>query len=587
MTDYRKSPPSRFAPLTDRPTLLKAEIEKMVHEVGEQPNCEMKRSCSLTVLAEKIEFVKDIQSIATSRIEAEKYLVVGADDGEHKFYSVLNIKEFDDAPIRQILEKYLAPIPEFQIFRMTSSDGHPFVLFVIPKQKIRRILARETVVDTTGKNSRLLIREGDLWTKGSSTGKRLATPEDWDEIYEDKIEYETELRTRQRVDHALEQALVREKVKSSGTGFLPSYANDDEFLALMEGLCGAKDLGRFNVLLERLRDDLIESWGIVEPDKDEFGSVSSASLFDVVNKFRDHVQNVFRPALRTLTLAGILTIKNSGPTTFLDSVVDLFEEVFNVSHKLFETLPTIRTQPGQAASEHLSFTVPALESMTAIEIIGAYMAKRNRYEYLRSLFRASGTAQMGHPSRLGEKSLLVFWPLRRNQGEPIEVRNRDGQIEYSASRVEKDPLLHKLFGSTSKPYFCQYELCIEFNSWMGTGGDDTKASRAYLAKTQPGVSFTYYPSLIGYPLDYIGALALNIYTEIETGKFDLLNRVLFDPSLIAFLKTPGSNLKFARMLAALVDDRLQLSLQLFHFPPSLDWPKPLHDAMALARQKQQ
>jgi hypothetical protein len=31
---------------------------------------------------------------------------------------------------------------------------------------------------------KLLLKEGDLWTKGASAGKRLARAEDWDVVYE-------------------------------------------------------------------------------------------------------------------------------------------------------------------------------------------------------------------------------------------------------------------------------------------------------------------------------------------------------------------------------------------------------------------
>src|SRR5580704_17833011 len=106
--------------LAERAREYQEEIEKIVREVGEHPLCEMKRSCSLGNLAEKIEFVKDIQSIATSRIEDEKFLVIGADAANKQFHAVQNLSEFDEAPVRQILDKYLSPIPEFELFQLAS-----------------------------------------------------------------------------------------------------------------------------------------------------------------------------------------------------------------------------------------------------------------------------------------------------------------------------------------------------------------------------------------------------------------------------------------------------------------------------------
>src|ERR1700694_5097036 len=173
--------------LPERASVYKREVEKVVREVGEHPLYELKRSCSFRNLAEKIEFVKDIQSIAPAPIQPEKFLVVGADAATKTFHAVQNLNEFDEAAVRQLLDRYLSPVPDFELFQMTSSDGCPFVLFVIPKQKSRRILAKVTVEDSINSKPRVLLREGDLWTKGASTGKRLAKPEDWGEIYEGGI----------------------------------------------------------------------------------------------------------------------------------------------------------------------------------------------------------------------------------------------------------------------------------------------------------------------------------------------------------------------------------------------------------------
>jgi hypothetical protein len=118
-----KEPPS----LPDRAARYREEVERVVREVGEHPLYELKRSCSFSLLKERIEFVKDIQSIASSRIEMEKFLVIGADDDSHSFHSVRNLNDFDDSTVRQLLEKYLSPIPEFEVFQLTSSDGCPFM----------------------------------------------------------------------------------------------------------------------------------------------------------------------------------------------------------------------------------------------------------------------------------------------------------------------------------------------------------------------------------------------------------------------------------------------------------------------------
>ena len=428
--------------LPDRAARYRQEVEKVVREVGEHPLYELKRSCSLKVLRERIEFVKDIQSIATSHVETEKFLVVGADAGSKSFVPVQNLNQFDEAALRQLLEKHLSPVPEFELFQMTSSDGYPFVLLVVPKQKTRRILAKVTVEDSSDLKPRILIREGDLWTKGSSTGKRLAKPDDWDEVYEETIESEAERRTRQRTAHALDLAIAREKLRPvAGASALPSYFTDEEFQALMEDLCSTQNEAKFKVLLERLRDDLVEGWHNIGAYEGPPASVANPadSISLSKEKIQEHVKNVFRPAMHWLTVAGMYVVKNSGPVPFLNAVADLLKEVFETSRRL---VPLSVFAPYGAtvgsAEDHVSHTVPALESLTSLHLIGAYVAKRSRLEYLASLLRPDVYRAALSTAGQGEKLPMAFWPLGMGQGEPDEIQLRAGRINFCLARVKTD-----------------------------------------------------------------------------------------------------------------------------------------------------
>jgi hypothetical protein len=575
--------------LTERTTGYKQEAEKVVREVGEHPLYELKRSCSFRNLAEKIEFVKDIQSIATSRIQTEKFLVIGADAATKTFHAVQNLNEFDEASIRQLLDRYLSPVPEFELFQMTSSDGCPFVFFVIPKQKRRRILAKVTVEDSTDSKPKVLLREGDLWTKGASTGKRLAKPEDWDEIYEEVIETETERRTRQRTAHALEMATAREKVRPSyGQSSLPSFFTDEEFQALMEDLCSAQDGARFNVLVERLRDDLVEGWHAIGAYEESPAVLLNPieSIPRLRERIREHIKNVFRPAMHWLTLVGIYVVKNSGPIVFLDAVADSLKEVFDTSHQLLmarSLTPYGATSP--TTDEHMSHTVPALESLVSLYLIGAYLTRRSRFQYLRSLFR-SDVYRAGH--RTGEqekKTLMVFWPLGQGCGEPDELRYRAGRINYCAKRIAADSSYLRLFGSVTAATgaLCQYELCVELNSHVATPSDDTQESSAYVAKMYPGMDFYFWPSLIAFPLGHIHGLALTLFSEIKKAKSELLKLILFDPALAGFFTRPGADMVFARFLGGLASDQAHLYMETGRFPPMQFWPKELDVAIKQSR----
>jgi hypothetical protein len=584
-----QAPATTRGSLSDRTSRYRDEIEKVVTQVGEHPLYEMKRACALQSLAEKIEFVKDIQSIATSRIDIEKYLIIGADGPSKSFHAVRNLAEFDDANIRQVLEKYLNPVPEFEVFTLTSSAGVPFVLFVIPKQKHRRILAKSTVEDPSSPSRpKILIREGDLWTKGANTGKRLAKPEDWDEIYEEMVEARVEHQTRQRTAHMLEEAIAREKVHSNSRVALPTAFTDTQFKALLEEICGTQDTPRFNLLLERLRDDLVESWHQVG-GYEQSGAPMTVGQYEPAafrTRIREHIANVFRPAMHWLTLAGIYVVKNGGPTAFLDSIVDLLGEVFDSSHRL-STLNLVAPLGATSSSldDHLSRTVPALESLVALYLIGGYIVKRGRLQFFRSLFRPEVFSVGPRLTDQQHKAPMVFWPFARGTGEPDELWNWGGRIAYCASRIQKDTAYLTIFGSEKSAVesLCQLELYLEMNSYVAFSGDETFTK--YIAAKFPNINFQFYPVLTAYSLENIRSAATSLFEDIRNGKANTVEFTSIDPALAKFWVRPGSVLEFAGFIGDLAANQSIMLLQNRRMSWIVYWPKEFEEAMKAARNR--
>jgi hypothetical protein len=574
--------------LSDRAALYRDEIEKIITEVGEHPLCEMKRACSLQTLTGRIEFVKDIQSIATSRIQNERWLVIGADEASKALCAVQNQEEFDDAKIRQILEKYLAPAPDFEVLRLTSSGGLPFVLIVIPKQKTRRILARVTVEDAAGAKPKLLLREGDLWTKSASTGKRLATPEDWDDIYEESVDARVEYQTRQRTAHLVDAAIARSKVQPESRPALASAFTDVEFKALMEDICARQDASRFDLLMERLRDDLVEGWYQVGGYESARLVSAPSNLSTLRERVSEHLKNVFRPAMHWLTLAGIYTTKNNGPTAFLDSVVDLLGEIFSTSHSL-RALNFVMPFGSTSASteEHLSRSVPALESLVSVYLIGAYVMRRARFQYFRSLFRADVIRIGPSISDQETRAPMVLWPFGQGSGEPSDVWNWGGRISYCANRIERDSTFLAIFGSVQSAVevLCQLELCLELNSYCAYWQDDTDPTSKYFSSTFANINFTFVPCLTSFSLENIKQLTLRLFDEIKKKKLDTLRQLLIDPALSGYWSQTGSGLAFARFIDDLVGRQGQMYFQYRRMPPMVWWPEEFQDALKASRKK--
>jgi hypothetical protein len=361
---------------------------------------------------------------------------------------------------------------------------------MFPRQKSRRILATKTIIDDSSGKPKLLIREGDLWTKGTSTGKRLATTEDWDDIHEDIVERESEKRTRHRTAHLLERATAQEKMRSEyGLASLPSFSTDEEHRALIESLCVSKDRGRFLLLLERLRDDLVENWYSIDAFSDDVAQLQ-AELPERATRVSEHKTNVFLPAMQRLTSAAIFTVKNGGPHEFLEMAVDLLEEVHETTNRLRRGyLCWLHPRGLMAASSapHVSHTVPAFESMVSLHLIAAYVVKRRKLEYLplilRRVVREAGGDLIPDSSRP-----FAFWPLRGGWGEPALLRQPGGRIKLCVERALSDPVLLRLFGSgtTATESLCQYELLLELSSYLALEEKRTPDSVAWQVNGFPG-----------------------------------------------------------------------------------------------------
>ncbi len=231
------------------------------------------------------------------------------------------------------MKKYLNPVPDFEVFQLASTDGHPFVVFMIPKQKQRRILAKVSsdVCETANLSCSL---------EKATCGPKARPPEsEWRNLRigmrsTKKLSNAKRSKGQRETAHSLDLALAREKIRvSAGSVALPSYFTDDEFQALMEDLCANQNQAKFNLLLERLRDELIEAW-------EKVGAYDHGAP-TLPDKVKDHIKNIFRPNMHWLTLAGLYVVKNSGPPRFLEAVIALLRELFESW-----ACTTLRVRPG-------------------------------------------------------------------------------------------------------------------------------------------------------------------------------------------------------------------------------------------------
>jgi hypothetical protein len=113
--------------LTQRVDRYKAEVEGIVARGIEHPNCELKRSAAPSgSLADRSDFIKLVQGLANADLDEERFIVIGADQRQRKFFDVDNTRDFDPATLSKIFEKYLQcgrrseSAPSWPVWRCTT-----------------------------------------------------------------------------------------------------------------------------------------------------------------------------------------------------------------------------------------------------------------------------------------------------------------------------------------------------------------------------------------------------------------------------------------------------------------------------------
>src|SRR5712664_1745791 len=204
-----ESSPENRSPVTlaERFDRYRAAVQQVVERGIEHPSYELKRAVTISKenLPDRLDFIKLIQGLANAHIAEERFIVIGADQKERKFYKVENCDDFDPAKLSQIIAKYLDPQPRLEVFNnIRTDDEQSYVLIVIGPDQPRPVVAI-----TEGKSEkRVHFGVGNIWIK-KDTSLQLATRADLDQMYETyikrRVDEEAETRARRRFEHFREQ----------------------------------------------------------------------------------------------------------------------------------------------------------------------------------------------------------------------------------------------------------------------------------------------------------------------------------------------------------------------------------------------
>ncbi len=482
-------------------------IEQLVAAVGEHSECELKKSWLRNTSFLRAEMIKDFQSTANSAIDPkkEKFIAIGIDE-QTRTITGCNPADYDEAGIRQLLEQYLDPVPEYEVLSLKSNAGVDFVVVRFPFQQNRPIVTKAQIRDD---RNRILLDAGQIWLKpGRSgtggTGKRLINSrQELIELIniEPRVEREVEARLEQLLPEIrLEE---RTRLQANDATIVPVLtATDEEFESYVEQLLAAERLNHLRVVLEKLRDHVVLCW---QSGFDEHGRVTA-------QRIREIKEQDFLPAVRRLSLLGMLLIKFAAPLNWFESVVDLFVQIFESSHTLRNAqYPQPPHDENCTLSEHDSFTVPALEALLGAYLLSSYaLVIRERTQYLRSLFPCIVKAVEGPNDE--SKSFLLFWPLTYRWRTP-DVR-RDMLVVERYARGDR---IESLMGNADrlKQAILQVDCLVDWHAVLAQrprqGEPET---HAFFTSKYAGIGTWFNQNFTKQNLEYIAPLVSRLWNQL-------------------------------------------------------------------------
>jgi len=554
-------PPITLAERFDR---YCAEVRDVVTRGIEHPRFELKRSATISKdqLADRLDFVKLIQGVANAHIREERFIVIGADQKEHRFYNVGNTAEFDPASLSQILSKYLDPQPCLEVFNNAkTADGESYVLIVISPDQPRPIVAV-----TEGKSdNRIHFAVGNIWIK-KDTRLQLATRVDLDEMYEtyikQRIDEEAETRARRRFEH------FRETFGAGLVAFQPTAAPvpSAELIVGTKGrltrfaevtISGGNDTN-FRMFIEMVRERLIEKWPSLDPGMSQEVDAWTAKREEV---YRDE----FVPALDSIVDLGLQVIKYDASLGWVELVVNTLMESFEACRNVDRGKSNFIAVKPTA----VPLARPTYDIYVALRALATYAVMRQRFRFLSAILPRY--TRFVTPDDLSNVSVpLLFWPFSAVSGLPDMRDGRNKALWKAHIHTAWEQYFAR--AETFLAAASGLEFILDFNSYIFEGViiPEVKA----LWQTLGNIGFAYIPDFWASRLDGVVPMADQFYDFLaRSDEFPAelaINRAAMD--LVFRKRSVQERLLFlGGFLAYLRKSQGQMMLQQNRFPYMFEW----------------
>lgn len=447
-------------------TLKQKILDLLQEEFGEYSYLEVKEQVSWVTLEKKAEFIRDIQSLCNSLAsEPSRYLVIGYNKHKKTFKDVENYQKFDDGKLVSMLSAYFEPEITFRTHAFTNNEGGNFVVMEFPTNKLSSPHIIKKEIKQQGKEPILNI--GEIWIKGGGIGgsssKRRATRSDLYEMFDLYIERQIEKRTQLRVTEAMKTkqvgVIARELLLPENFDISLIYKEDEVFLNIVKQIILGEKSTFLRELIESLRQNILGSW-----KKIKYNAVKPEDLEKLFDLANDVKNNQIQPSMRKLTLLGIQLVKTRSYPSIFESLLQILAEFYSYGYKSEYGIRSI--QNIKYPNENLSFSLPALESMSAFNLLGAYASKVNNSSYLSKIINLKTKWEDGYESRF-----MIFQHAsgKEEYSAIPELINPDGKtyknlINYYSEKG--NCLISYAFDDTDdlSSWLACFDLIKEFNS---------------------------------------------------------------------------------------------------------------------------
>jgi hypothetical protein len=550
--------------LAERFDRYRVAVQQVVERGIEHPSYELKRAVTLSKdnLADRLDFVKLIQGLANAHIAEERFIVIGADQKERKFYNVANVNEFDPATLSQIIAKYLDPPPQLEVFNNIRADGgESYVLIVVGADQPRPIIAI-----TEGKSDkRVHFSAGNIWIK-KDTSLQFATRADLDQMYEAyikrRVDEEAETRARRRFEH-FRQQFGAALVLPTATVSMPSsdliVGDKGRLTKFVEATISSGNSTNFKMFLEMTRERLVDKWNPLE-------SVGTVDI-EAWNAKRTGVyQDEFVPALDSTVDSGLQIIKYDASSEWFGLVVNELRETLEVCRSVDRQATNLVA----AKAGTPSFARPAYDVYIAIRALATYAVMRERFHFLRKIL--PHYARFVTPDGWSQVSVpLLFWPFSGVGGLP-DMRQGGRNKSFWDAHV------HGAWGQffVSEDKFlsaaAQLEFILEFNSYIFEGVRIPEVLE--LRETLGNIYFAYLPDFWTSRLDPVVPIAERFYDILSQSdefpeEFSIDKKAM---DLVFKKKAAQDRLLFLGcFLAHLKSSQAKMMMEQQRFPFMFDW----------------